>query len=520
MDLSKYGPGVVRLINKVSGTVHNPHSHVFSSLRELEKIAIGSEDNDLLGFVYYHYALAYYTRAKHKELLHYLKLAIGYLVRQDDKDTLAAAYNVFAIEAKTNGCFEVALDYFLTAHHLVADEKKSLAYALTGANIADLLVQMGEYKNAYKYTKFIKQAIRICEKEKENMASLVNLAMFHMNLGFVALNNGKREEALAEESKLEEIGASVIRDMGDTMELYYQIFQIRLAIAANETKKIESLVHELEEKMSRGLVLSELVQEILAIFDELIKLGELKVANHLLHTLDNKTQMNNYARMLFARLKTKYYDAVGNKKKCMESYEERSRYLQKHNETKNFIYYESITLMEMLEELRREEERIRLDNIAIQKSAETDSLTGIPNRYAMDRFLDYYFSEAKKNQVRLGIGIVDIDCFKKYNDTYGHIQGDNCLIEVAKTLESIAKDHGLSLARYGGDEFVLMYYDLQSKEIRAIEKEIVNRLAISITHGFYNAVPHVDAKIYDYLSKADQDLYKKKEKSGVYKTRG
>ena len=518
MDLAKYNGRTADLINKVLETVHNPNSHVFSRLKELEETAKGGEDVELLGFVYYQYALAYYTRGKHKEILHYLKQAIRYLVRQDDRDLLAASYNVFAIEAKTNGCFEVALDYYLTAHYLVEEDKDSLAYAMTGANIADLLTQMGEYKNAYSYTKFIKQAIQIIEKSKDQIASLANRILFHTNLGFIALTNRKYKEAREEEAKLREIGEPVIREMGETIELYYLVFALRLAIVAQEKAKIRDYVNEIQKIISSGVVLSELVQEIIGIIDELIQQGDLKSADQLLYTLEKKTKMNSYASMLFTELKIKYYDALGDKKKRRECYALRSDQLQKYIETKNFIYYESITLMEMLEELRREEEMIRLDNISIQKNAETDSLTGIPNRYAMDRYLDYYFSEAKKNQVPLGIGIVDIDCFKKYNDNHGHLRGDRCLIDVAKTLEKIAQRRGLSLARYGGDEFVLVYYNLQSKQIRAIEKEILNQMSVSVTHGFYNAVPKVDTKIYDYLSKADQDLYRNKKKSGVYDT--
>ncbi len=517
MEFSKYGGGTAKLMEKISATVYDPNSHVFSRLKKLETIAKGAESNELLGFVYYNYALAYYSRGKSKELLHYIKQAISYLVGQDDKNILASAYNVFAVEAKTNGCFEVALDYYLTAHTLMEDEKDSMSYAPTGANIADLLAQMGEYKKAYQYAKYIKQAIKLFEKKK-HAVNPVNIALSYVNLGLIALNSNKYEEALKAEAVLEEIGASTIREYGEVIELYYLIFKVRLAIAANEHEKIDSLVQELVRDLSRGSILSELIQEILDIFDKLLEIGDFKNANHLLNTLENKTQMNNYARLLFAQLKIKYYDAVGDRDRCMECYEERLRYLHKHLEVQNFIYYESITLMEMLEDLRREEEKIRFDNIAIQKNAETDSLTGIPNRYALDRHLDYYFSEAKKNQVCLGTGIVDIDCFKQYNDNYGHIQGDRCLIDVAKTLEEIAKKHDLFVARYGGDEFVLIYYDHTNKEIASIESNILNATSVSVTHGFYNAVPDIESKIYDYLSKADQELYKNKKKSGVYDT--
>ena len=509
MDISLYDGETARLINKVLGTVYNPRSHVFSHLRKLKEVAESKKDSELMGFACYHSALACYARGRHKEVLGHLKSAISNLVDQEDKSILAGAYNIFAIEAKINGCYEVALDYYLSSHYLV-DENDGLAYALTGANIADLLAQMGEYQTAFKYTKFIKQAINIFEKDKDRPEVLADLITSTVNLGIASLNNNKYEEALEIEAKLDEMGDPAKLPMGELVGLYCLIFRIRLAIAANEKEKIDLLFRDFEKKASYGALLSELMQDIVVVIRELIEIGDLELADKLLNMLDDNAQMNAYSRLIFLRLRAKYYEMVGDKKSCMQCCENINQCLQEHTEMQNFIYHESITLMEMLENLRREEEKIRLENVAIQKSAETDFLTGIPNRYAIDRYLEFYFSEAKKNQVRLGIGIIDIDEFKKYNDTYGHAQGDECLIGVAKALETVSKKHGLFVGRYGGDEFILIYYDLRDKEINAIEKDIMNAVSVDVTHGFCNEIPNIEAKVYDYLAQADSRLYDKK----------
>ena len=513
MDFSKYSGETISLITKVLETAQNPNSHVFASLRKLEKISKDSKDDELLGFVYYNYALAYISREKHKEFMEHLKIAIRHLLRVDDKELLARAYNLFAIEAKTNGCFEVALDYYYTAHSLVAEDEDSIAYALTTANIGDLLSQMGDYKNAYER---IKKALAIIAADEEEPVSRKNTAIIHINLGIAALNDHKMSDALKEAKYFEAMGMDAIKEMGEETELFYLIFRLRLAIAKGESSQIKALTREVEVRIVESTVLSEFVKEILDIFAELIRVGELKIAHRLLVALDKRTKMNFFAKMLFSQLKITYYTASGDRKKRMKCYGERDEFLRSQEKIQNTIFHESIELMELLEDLRRDEEQIRSDIIAIQRDAETDSLTGLPNRHALDKRLDMAFSEAKEKQISLGIGVADIDSFKKYNDNFGHLMGDQCLIDVGAALRQVAENHGLFVSRYGGDEFIFIYMGLDNKEIRAIEKEIIKTCPVSITHGFYNAVPKYNSKIFDYMAKADHKLYKNKEKSGAW----
>ncbi len=83
-----------------------------------------------------------------------------------------------------------------------------------------------------------------------------------------------------------------------------------------------------------------------------------------------------------------------------------------------------------------------------------DGLTGIANRRRYDEFLENEFRRARRNGKLLSLVMIDIDHFKRYNDTYGHQAGDTCLTLIAQTLHESLHRPGDLVARYGGEEFV------------------------------------------------------------------
>ena len=68
---------------------------------------------------------------------------------------------------------------------------------------------------------------------------------------------------------------------------------------------------------------------------------------------------------------------------------------------------------------------------AAKEKSERDALTGLLNRYAMQKSAVTMFERARENNTKMAIGVLDIDCFKQYNDTYGHLQGDEVLKNIA-----------------------------------------------------------------------------------------
>lgn len=151
----------------------------------------------------------------------------------------------------------------------------------------------------------------------------------------------------------------------------------------------------------------------------------------------------------------------------------------------------------------------------------TDSMTDLYNR----KYLDYYMSKNKKKLLTrtLAVIIIDIDYFKKYNDNYGHIEGDRVIKEVANTLKESVRKGDIAI-RYGGEEMVLILPDVSSHNAEAIVQkiqtnlknkniehkysEIDTRLTISI--GIY-ATTFLNQDIYDLINKADIALYNAKK---------
>ena len=103
----------------------------------------------------------------------------------------------------------------------------------------------------------------------------------------------------------------------------------------------------------------------------------------------------------------------------------------------------------------------RINNLQLQESnlmldhlSHVDPLTGAFNRRALDEFLNHL--RLNKNYSRIGVAMIDIDYFKRYNDFYGHPAGDKCLQDVAETIQTNLRYSGDILVRYGGEEFVVV----------------------------------------------------------------
>jgi diguanylate cyclase (GGDEF)-like protein len=160
----------------------------------------------------------------------------------------------------------------------------------------------------------------------------------------------------------------------------------------------------------------------------------------------------------------------------------------------------------------------------------TDGLTGVANRRSFDEsiFKDYQrilrLNYHDNNQIPLSILLLDIDHFKRFNDTYGHIEGDHCLQKVAKLLSQSVKRAGDQVARYGGEEFVILLPDttfedacllgerirriVEAAEIPNIHSDVSPFVTISI--GVSSLIPSEHSTMESVIEAADTALYRAK----------
>lgn len=152
--------------------------------------------------------------------------------------------------------------------------------------------------------------------------------------------------------------------------------------------------------------------------------------------------------------------------------------------------------------------------------AQTDYLTGVFNRRGFENEFKKAVSNCLIQQKPFAIILVDIDFFKKINDTFGHIAGDDCLITVADKIKSCIKFYASSVSRYGGDEFIIIINDATSAKVEMICHDIkksinqsslklIGERCISVTQGA--AICNDIKKVNDIINYADKALYEAKE---------
>ncbi len=128
----------------------------------------------------------------------------------------------------------------------------------------------------------------------------------------------------------------------------------------------------------------------------------------------------------------------------------------------------------------------------LETLSQTDGLTGIYNRRSFDLILEKEWNRASRDMQPLSLILIDIDFFKKYNDTYGHVQGDECLKTVARGLCDSLNRAGDFVARYGGEEFVAVLPTTDSEHARKITEMIRHTvLDLQIAHSENDVSPHL-----------------------------
>lgn len=176
-------------------------------------------------------------------------------------------------------------------------------------------------------------------------------------------------------------------------------------------------------------------------------------------------------------------------------------------------------------EMQQMHEELVSANERLTELAATDELTGLLNRRPFGAAFKRNLQQAMRYQKTLALLICDIDDFKAYNDTYGHVKGDQALKEVANVLQQSLKRSGDVLARIGGEEFAILLYDISQQHVEWLCNEICQAVqALDLEHRTSRAGNTVSMSIGatcfapiqmipmdEVMAKADQALYEAKE---------
>jgi diguanylate cyclase (GGDEF)-like protein len=181
-----------------------------------------------------------------------------------------------------------------------------------------------------------------------------------------------------------------------------------------------------------------------------------------------------------------------------------------------FVFPFSVKLMER----RNFEERLTRAYAEMTKLATIDKLTEVANRRHFDEMLESAWERALRSREAIGLLMVDADCFKAYNDLYGHVAGDACLRQIAATLQSESLQHGDLIARYGGEEFAVLLPRATKGSLREVAERLRTKVVaaeikhegnphkrVTISIGCAFAVPRQAAMCGSLVAAADEALY-------------
>ncbi len=344
------------------------------------------------------------------------------------------------------------------------------------------------------------------------------------------------------------ITKTIVNDKGD--EIWYDFFITPIVNIKGERKGISILVKDISKEIQKNSVLVEYRKQLQEIYEfapvgiyKADKQGNFILANYELAWMLGYDSV----KLLVSKRKNNFYKIFVDIKKAREFQE----YLKETEEVNRFRTQllkkgnSSLWTLSFAKNVHDENgrvngfsgfvidisETIHAENALKDANAKLtllsvqDGLTKIPNRRKFDDFLSSEWARHKRDQVELSVIICDIDFFKFYNDTYGHQEGDDCLIKVAKAIKNAVFRPADLAARYGGEEFSVVLPNTDGKgalkvaenlnrciedlKIQHKSSKVAKHVTLSV--GASSTIPNSNTSFEELLLRADEALYEAKE---------
>ncbi len=168
--------------------------------------------------------------------------------------------------------------------------------------------------------------------------------------------------------------------------------------------------------------------------------------------------------------------------------------------------------------------KLRRYQLILESQVKMDTLTGLGNRLGLTEFIDMQWRRSLRRSTPLALLMIDVDHFKLYNDTYGHVRGDECLVRVAQVIQSVSNQAEGYSARYGGEEFVAVFSEtgretactlaerirLEIEKLQIENRKNLENPSVSVSIGVSIIEPHREVEQVQLVQQADEALYKAK----------
>lgn len=507
--ISLKDPVIIEYFDKLETVRKRDNDEYMRLSKELYELSRDSGNVDLKSCAAAILGDAYTMFDNYFKALYYLSSCINDLVKTDEYRLISRAYNELGIIYRTQGQYVYSLENYLNAAETSREHGLNLQEAVACSNLASLCQDMGAYSESITYHERCLECSQKVEIE-DFRDDLMQVEYCMLTMIYVII--GDSEMASDSFSKLQKII--------DKYPGFFDRFEVSICYWFYYSNK--GIKEEIEKSKKRCIEAFFACDEYVTYYSEIVDFvkmmyrdKEYEVLEKIFARIDeNKVdgELINL-HLIMSMYKINMYKELNDMDKMMKAGYDYFVYdsMKKEDTKKSFM-----TALTLKVELDKQ----KTTNLFLSEAAETDALTGLPNRAKLNAVIDELFVMADKEKKNLGVEMMDVDYFKHINDNYGHAKGDELLTAIGKSFKELVNEK-IFVARYGGDEFVVYYYDMTDQEIMWISQKIKEKIKkigvslglgeLSVSQGIVNHVPEPLNRAWDYLNSADYALYYVKE---------
>ena len=520
MDLNGLPQTVQNFINDTIQYRETGSCLDYDTCQKILEYAADTGSQKLTGLGLYYLAECYWQKGEYENTMQCLTESVSYMKKAQMYELLAQAHNMMgAVSDRKNNRMLALSSYY---NSLKYAEKYHYYYVqgMAESNIAYTLVRMRLRQEAIQHYRI---AIACYDKSEKTYQLNYNRINCMIECGCCHMYLGEMEEALQLWNEIEKI-------LREAPESYYskitlEMYRIPCELLKGHEEEALKLASDLLEQLSDRDVFEEIMDELVILAGILTILPDGKYLEELIRIIDEK-HIEVYYNIFLDLYPFKVQSIL--RKGDMGEYVKYTRqYLETYEKFRQENHRALVSVMELQDRLRNvtlDRENMRASNRVLEDLAMHDELTELANRTYLHEYLTGCFEHAYAHEEVMGVELMDIDFFKEYNDHYGHLEGDHCLKSIAAVLQKHQIPGQIFCARYGGDEFMIVYTGMTAEQIRRISEDILREVRalkiphecsrcskyVSVSQGVFAKIPMENNREWDFTSRADDLLYKAK----------
>lgn len=520
MDL-KGLPQIVQ--NFIEETIRNRESGKCLDDETCQKVmeyAADTGSQKLAGLGLYYLAEYYWQNDQYERTMQSLSESIGYLKNSRMYELLARTYNMMGAVSDRKNNRMVALSSYYNC--LQYAEKYHFRYiqGMAESNIAYTLVRMRLCQEAIQHYRKALECYADAEKSYYLNFNRINCMI---ECGCCHMYQQEAEKALQLWEEIQKI-------IQEEPESYYsainvEMYQIPCEVLQGRTEEAERLAVDLLAQMDSPEKFEEIRDNLVILAGILAFMPTEDLLERLIGIIDEKKIEEHYNIFLdLYPFKSRLLRKKGLIREYMEYTRQYFDIYEKYQQENREALISVVEMQDRLKNVTLDWANMKDSNRELESLAMHDELTGLANRTYLHEYLTSNFEQAYGEQEIMGVELMDIDFFKEYNDYYGHLAGDQCLKAVAGVLRKQQVPGKVFCARYGGDEFMVLYTGMTAEKIRRVSEDILREVRklkmphersncskyVSVSQGVFARIPVGNNREWDFTSRADDLLYKAK----------